>query len=108
MSLSHDSNTPTGVVLTQTVSFDADAGGIRINYSTEAGGMLRVALIDPATGKPHPGRSPAECVPLHGDSTDALVTWTTGSEIERGPRTIDAQIQFHMDGPVEVYSYAFT
>lgn len=105
VSLSHGSNTPTGVVLTQTVSFDADAG-IRINYSTEAGGVLRVALIDPATGKPHLGRSADECVPLHGDSTDALVTWTTGSEIERGPRTIDAQIQFHMDGPVEVYSYA--
>ena len=89
------------MVLTRPIA----AGNIHLNYAAEAGGTLRVALIDPATGAPKPGRSAADCVPLRGDSTSAAVSWkaTPDQEQDRGA-TI--QLQFHLEGAVELYSFA--
>ena len=95
-------------MLTKPVDVPAGAA-IRVNFVTNAGGTLRVALVDSVTGLPHAGRSAEECVPLHGDSTDARVTWTTSnaSTFEQRLQTkTGAHLQFHMEGAVELYSYA--
>ena len=93
-------------MLTKPVDVPAGAA-IRVNFVTNAGGTLRVALVDSVTGLPHAGRSAEECVPLHGDSTDARVTWTNASSSEHRLQTkTSAHLQFHMEGAVELYSYA--
>ena len=94
------------MVLTRAVEVTTGST-IRVNYATEAGGTLRVALINPATGKPHAGHSTDECIPLHGDSTCATVIWMNAVELQ-GPLTIRVQIQFHMEGAVELYSYVIS
>ena len=106
VSLSHESGAAPGIVLTKAVDVPAGAA-IRVNFATKAGGTLRVALVDSVTGLPHAGRSAKECVPLHGDSTDTRVTWTSASTFDHRPRTkASAHLQFHMEGTVELYSYA--
>lgn len=106
VSLSHGSGLTPGVVLIRAVEVTTGAT-IRVNFATEASGTLRVALINPATGEPHAGHSIDECTPLHGDSTSATVTWANAVEL-KGPLTIRVQIQFHMEGVVELYSYVIS
>ena len=83
----------------------AAGNNIRVDYAAEAGGMLRVALVDPATGAPKPGRSAADCVPLRGDSTSAAVSWKAAPDQEQD-RDAQVQLQFHLEGAVELYSYS--
>ena len=103
VSLSHASAAAPGVVLTRPIAAGND---IRVNYAAEAGGTMRVALIDPATGAPKPGRSAADCVPLRGDSTSAAVSWKAPAPDQEQDRGATIQLQFHLQGAVELYSYA--
>lgn len=53
---------------------------LSVNYSTSAGGQLRVELQD-ADGRPLPGYSVADCRSLVGDAIEQPVTWVQGSDI---------------------------
>lgn len=51
-----------------------------INFSTSAGGNVRVEIQD-ADGKPLPGLTLADCQSLVGDSIEQKVSWTRGSDV---------------------------
>ncbi len=51
-----------------------------INYSTSAGGNVRVELQD-AAGKPLPGFTLADCPSLVGDAIEQTVRWSNGSDV---------------------------
>jgi hypothetical protein len=59
-----------------------------VNYSTAAGGWLRLELTDVLPNRteidalpPMPGYSFADCAPLRGDSLDAAVAWRGSSSL---------------------------
>lgn len=51
-----------------------------INYSTSAGGSLRVEIQD-AEGQPLPGFALADCRNLVGDAIEQVVTWKKGRDV---------------------------
>lgn len=53
-----------------------------VNYSTSAGGSLRVEVQD-ATGKPVPGFRLADCLPLVGDAVQQPVRWKNNPDLAR-------------------------
>jgi len=53
---------------------------LSVNYSTSAGGGLRLELQD-ADGRPLPGFSLAECRGLVGDAIEQTVAWVKGSDV---------------------------
>lgn len=53
---------------------------LAVNYSTSAGGSLRVEIQD-AKGKPLPGLTLDDCRGLVGDAIEQTVTWSTGSDL---------------------------
>jgi hypothetical protein len=53
-----------------------------VNYSTSAGGNLRVELQDD-TGKPVPGFRLEDCQPLVGDSIGQIVRWKNTPDLSR-------------------------
>lgn len=53
---------------------------LAINYTTGAGGSLRVEIQD-AAGQPLPGFALADCRSLSGDSIEQAVTWANGSDV---------------------------
>lgn len=57
-------------------------GTLKINYSTSAGGSVRVELQD-LDGKPLPGYTLDECKVLVGDTIEQSVTWTKGGDVYR-------------------------
>jgi hypothetical protein len=69
-----------GEMLTRLLRFSGNE--LVINYSTSAGGSLRVEVQDPA-GKPIPGFQLEECVPLVGDSIDQVVRWKSNPDLGR-------------------------
>lgn len=52
---------------------------LSLNYSTSAGGSLRLEIQDPE-GNPIPGFALSDCKPLVGDSIDQKVSWIKGSD----------------------------
>ena len=48
----------------------------------------------------------ADCVPLRGDSTRAAVSWKDAAPDQEQDRGATIQLQFHLQGAVEIYSYA--
>ncbi|MHB0937373.1 MAG: hypothetical protein ACYDCO_25365 [Armatimonadota bacterium] len=52
---------------------------LALNYTTEPGGSVRVALI---AGEPIAGRTAEEVLPLTGQALDAAVTWQDGPVIQ--------------------------
>lgn len=110
VSLSHDANeTAAGVVLTRPITMSSTTS-LRVNYAAASGGTLRVALIDPATGDAHPGHSVADCTPLRGDSTSAIVSWghATHATVHSvaGDGSAQVQVEFSLEGRVDLFSYA--
>lgn len=48
--------------------------GLRLNCVTETNGYIKAELLD-AAGRPLPGHTRDNCVPVSGDSLNAAVTW---------------------------------
>lgn len=53
---------------------------LEINYSTSAGGQIRVELQD-ETGRPLPGFALSDCVPIYGDEIARVVRWKSGADL---------------------------
>jgi hypothetical protein len=67
-----------GELLTQPLRFTGKA--LLINYSTSAGGSLRVEILDEA-GQPIPNFTLAESLNLVGDTIEQQVHWKNGSDV---------------------------
>jgi hypothetical protein len=53
---------------------------LEINFSTSAGGQIRVEVQDEA-GQPRPGFALADCVPIYGDEIARVVKWKPGADL---------------------------
>jgi hypothetical protein len=60
--------------------FRFDGRSLVVNYSTSAGGSLKVEMQD-AAGQPLPGLALADCQSLVGDSIEQAVSWTSGGDL---------------------------
>jgi hypothetical protein len=67
-----------GELLTKPITFTGKE--LEINYSTSAGGIVRVELRD-AAGKPLPGFALGDCDPIYGDEIARVVKWKSGSDV---------------------------
>jgi hypothetical protein len=67
-----------GEMVTRPLRFSGKA--LVVNYSTSAGGSLRVEIQD-GQGKPLPGFALADCRNLVGDSIEQKVNWAKGSDV---------------------------
>jgi hypothetical protein len=77
------------------------AGG-RLEVNADVRGSLRVAVLD-AEGRPFPGLSEVECIPLEGDSVRHTATWRDGDALGR-LAGFPVRLAFNM---VDVSLYAF-
>jgi hypothetical protein len=75
-----------------------------VNYSTSAGGTLRVELQD-ANGKALPGLTLAECRNLVGDAIEQTVTWAKRSDLSTLAGTT-VRLRFVMQ-EADLYSLRF-
>lgn len=67
-----------GELLTHPLRFTG--GELVVNYSTSAGGSLRVEIQDPS-GQPIPGFALADCRNLVGDAIEQTVSWSKASNV---------------------------
>jgi hypothetical protein len=67
-----------GYLLTKPIRFSG--AQLRINFSTSAGGCVKVEL-QTAQGKPIPGFALSDCPELIGDRLDHPVQWTSGKKV---------------------------
>ncbi len=68
-----------GEVVTKPLTFLGKE--LEINYSTSAGGAVRVEIQDPA-GEPLPGFALEDCPEIVGDEIERVVSWKAGKDIE--------------------------
>ncbi len=92
-----------GEVVTKPVSLNG--GTMTLNYTVEPGGELLVELLDSA-GKPIPGFTAEDCVPLTGDEIDQAVNWKKGSDLS-AVSTGPVQIRFVMKS-CDLYAMSFS
>ena len=71
-------DTVPGTLTTRVVTFEGDV--LEINYSTSAGGVLRVALLD-EEGAEIPGFGLGDCPPIVGDAIRHRVKWLGGPSL---------------------------
>jgi len=69
-----------GELLTKPLQFSGKE--LEINYSTSAGGSVRVEIQD-AQGQPLPGLALKDCSPLVGDSITQVVSWKGQPDLSR-------------------------
>ena len=69
-----------GTALTKPLLFEGDQ--LKINFSTSAGGSLRVELQD-TDGKPVEGFAMDDCDLLYGDQLDRAVSWNDGTDVSQ-------------------------
>ena len=67
--------------LTKPLRFDGKE--LEINYSTSAGGAVRVEIQD-AAGRPIPGFGLEDCEQIVGDQIERVVVWKDTSDVS-GP-----------------------
>ena len=67
-----------GSLVTPPLRFKGNA--LAVNVAVRPGGSVRVGLLDEA-GRPVPGLTPADCVPITGDHIQRLVVWTTKADL---------------------------
>jgi hypothetical protein len=67
-----------GQMVTHPLRFDGKS--LVVNYSTSAGGILKVEMQD-AAGQPLPGFALADCPGLVGDSIEQTVNWASGGDL---------------------------
>ncbi len=96
-----------GVVTTRRMG--GARGGLHVNYRANAGGALRVEVID-AKDQVVPGYGRADCAALTGDSLDAVVRWKQRDTLPGGAGGIRLRFilekaslfSFKTDGTVKV------
>ena len=69
-----------GTAVTKQLVFEGDR--LEINFSTSAGGSLRVEIQD-ADGKAKPGFAMSDCNLLYGDQLDRVVSWKPGADVSQ-------------------------
>ncbi|MFN0197955.1 MAG: hypothetical protein ACKVT0_14515 [Planctomycetaceae bacterium] len=69
-----------GTFTTRPLSFTGDE--LHLNFDTRTGGSVRVAVLD-QDGKPLPGFTLDDCLPLTGDAVSQPVVWKNGSELSQ-------------------------
>ena len=69
-----------GTPVTKPLVFQGDR--LEINFSTSAGGSLRVEIQD-VGGKAKPGFAMSDCNLLYGDQIDRVVSWKTGTDVSQ-------------------------
>lgn len=67
-----------GELLTRLLTFQGDS--LILNCATSAGGSIRVEIQD-AEGRPVPGFSLSECLPVVGDSIETVIGWKTSPSL---------------------------
>ena len=75
-----------------------------VNYSTGAGGHMRIELQD-GEGHPIKGRALEDSVPVIGDEIERTATWKNGSELSRFSGQI-IRLRFDMKD-ADLYSIRF-
>ena len=68
-----------GELHTRVLTFHGRA--LQINYATSAAGSVRIELQD-ATGRPIPGFTADDALPVTGDAIDQVVSWKAGGSLE--------------------------
>ncbi|MBL8890457.1 MAG: hypothetical protein JNL67_10815 [Planctomycetaceae bacterium] len=86
-----------------TVPLEFTGKELRVNYSTSAGGSVKLEIRN-ASGKPIPGYSFADCVPLVGDSIEQVVRWKSDGDLGQLQQPI--RLCFQMQ-EADVYSLQF-
>ena len=69
-----------GEMVTHPLRFDGKS--LVVNYSTSAGGSLKVEMQD-AAGKTLPGFALADCPGLVGDSIEQTISWKSGGDLSK-------------------------
>ena len=69
-----------GTALTKPLVFEGDR--LEINFSTSAGGSMRVEVQD-TQGKPIPGFMLDDCHLQYGDQLDRIVSWKSGTDVSK-------------------------
>ncbi|MHC4879992.1 MAG: hypothetical protein ACYTGL_26370 [Planctomycetota bacterium] len=69
-----------GTALTKPLAFEGDR--LEINFSTSAGGLLRVEIQD-ADGNAKPDFAMSDCNLLYGDQIDRVVSWKAGTNVSQ-------------------------
>ncbi|MBC8290026.1 MAG: hypothetical protein H8E37_06890 [Planctomycetes bacterium] len=69
-----------GTAVTKPLVFQGDR--LEINFSTSAGGSLRVEIQD-GDGKAKPGFAMSDCHLLYGDQIDRVVSWKSGTNVSQ-------------------------
>lgn len=77
---------------------------LEINYSTSAAGQVLVELQD-ADGRPIPGFTEKDCMPIYGDHIARVVEWQQGSDLSDLAGTA-IRIRFHMSD-ADLFSLKF-
>lgn len=67
-----------GEMITKPLTFAGKE--LEINYSTSAGGIVRIELQD-ADGRPVPGFALGDCLPIYGDEIARTVEWSSGRDV---------------------------
>ena len=69
-----------GTAVTKPLVFQGDR--LEINFSTSAGGSLRVEIQD-VDGKAKSGFAMSDCNLLYGDQIDRVVSWKAGTDVSQ-------------------------
>ncbi len=80
-----------GEVLTPALLFSGSE--LKLNYRAKPGGEVRVELQG-ETGNPLEGYTLAECEPLTGDSTRAVVRWKAGADLSKAAAQGSVRLRF--------------
>ena len=92
-----------GTALTKPLVFEGDR--LEINFSTSAGGSLRVEVQD-TQGKPIPGFMLDDCHLQYGDQLDRIVSWKSGTDVSQLAGK-PVRLRFELKD-ADLYSFQFT
>jgi hypothetical protein len=98
---SPDSGSTEGVLLTKSFIWD-QGSSLRVNADVEAGGEVRVEVVDAESLLPFPGWSASECQPLEGDQLTGEINWNSGSTPTIADRPV--RLRFHLQ-KASLYSF---
>jgi len=92
-----------GTAVTKPLVFQGDR--LEINFSTSAGGSLRVEIQD-ADGKAVPGFAMDDCNLQYGDQIDRVVSWKSGADVSQLAGE-PVRVRFELKD-ADLYSFHFT
>jgi pimeloyl-ACP methyl ester carboxylesterase len=91
-----------GVVVTRRVTFEGSR--LRINFSTSAGGGVRVGLLD-EEGNDIPGFGASDCVEQIGNEIERIVGWKSGADVSPlAGKVVRLRIELR---DADLYSFVF-